>query len=127
LWLNFLWDKYLNDFKILCKNKIWFDYMLWEWITESKTLSVLNIIWKNIWIPEHEVIDNKWKKTNKYKCFDRLPDAKKVFWEIKETWMINWDKYSDSSAFWNWAVENRLLESLCIDPNGMWLNITKWK
>jgi len=127
LWLNFLWDKYSHDFKILCNNKIWVNYMLWEWITDSKMLSILNMIWRNVWVPEHRVLDEKWKETNSIKCFKTLWDAKEAFWEIKETWMINDKKYSDWSTFWNWAVENKLIEVLCIDQKGNGLNISKWK
>lgn len=127
LWLNFLWDKYSYDFKILCNNKFSFDYMHSEWITESKTLSVLNMIWKNIWVPEHQLVDEEWNESAQIKCFKTLWDAKNTFSEIKETWMINNIKYSDSTSFWNWAVENKLIEVLCIDQKWNWLNISQWK
>lgn len=127
LWLNFLWDKYSHDFKILCNNKFWFDYMHSEWITDWKMLSILNMIWRNVWIPEHKILNDKWEETNEVKCFNTLWDAKDAFWEIKETWIINGTKYSDSATFWNWAVENRLIEVLCIDQKGHGLNISKWR
>lgn len=133
LWINFLWDKYSYDFKILCNNKFWFNYTSWEWITESKMLSVLNLIWKNIGVPEEnykeEVIDEKWNKTTikKVWCFKTLWDAKISFLHIKETWIINNKRYSDDSMFSNWAIENKLIEVLCIDQKWNWLNISKWK
>lgn len=127
LWLNFLWDKYSHDFKILCANKFWFDYLHSEWITDSKMLSILNMIWRNIWIPEHKVINETWKETNQIECFKTLWDARNAFTEIKETWTINEIKYSHNSFFWNWAVENKLIEVFCIDQKGNWLNISKWR
>ena len=127
LWLGFLWDKYSHDFKVLANNKFGFDYTSNEWITENKTLAILNMIWKNIWIPEQSVIDEDWKETWVVKCFKTLADAKMAFWEIKETGEINWKKYSDGSAFWNTAVYNKLIDSWLIDPKLNWLNISKWK
>ncbi|MDD2871281.1 MAG: hypothetical protein PHS49_04785 [Candidatus Gracilibacteria bacterium] len=137
LGLIFLWQKYKNDFTILCNNKFGFDYMRNEGITESKTLSVLNLIGKNIGIPETTyLVDNydsngvlqETKKQEKIiGCFKTIGDAKLKFIEIKETGIINGDRYSDNSAFGNQAVENKLIEILCIDQKGNGLNISKWK
>lgn len=125
LWLWFFWDKYKSDFKILCNNKFWFNYTSWEWVTDWKILWILNMIWKNVWVPESEFEDENWIK--EIKCFKILSEAKSCFWEIKETWKINWKIYSDNTSFSNWAVENKLIEILCIDQKGNWLNISKWK
>lgn len=127
IWLNFLWDKYSSDFKTLCNNKVWFNYLNGNWLTESKTLQILNIIWKNIWIPEEEVIDEKWEKTGRYKCFNNLQHAIDTYSTIKSTWDISWDKFSDNWAFWNWAVENKLIYEWLIDTKKWILNINKWK
>ena len=127
LWLIFLWNKYKSDFITLSNNKFWFDYSSWEWITDWKMLSVLNMIWRNIWTPEHKIIWEDWKETSELRCFKTLWDAKESFRNIKDTGKINWEKYSDNDSFSYWAVENKLIEVLCIDQKGNWLNINSWK
>jgi len=138
LWLNFLWDKHSYDFTILCNNKFWFNHIYWAWITEVKLLSVLNLIWKNVWIPEtefyvdeNESFSEDWqkiqKREKKLSCFRDLWEANLAFLDIKSTWKINSVMYSDNSAFWNWAIENKLRENDCIDRKKHNLNITEWK
>lgn len=127
IWLNFIWDKYSLDFKTICNNKVWFNYLNWEWITQWKTLQILNIIWKNIWVPEDEILNEKWEKTGEYKCFDNLEQAKLLFRKINSTWKIKDKEFSNKSAFWNTAVENKLINDDLIDTKKGILNINKWK
>lgn len=124
--LNFLWDKHKTSFITLCNNEIWFDYLNWNWITDWKILSILNLLWKNIWIPETIVVDNQWNEKKEVRCFNDLISAKMFFKSIKNSWKINWVEYSDNKAFSYWAVENYLIQKFKIDKNGSWLNITKW-
>lgn len=126
LWLLFFWKKYRSGFQTLLSNKKWFDYMHGNWVTESLMLSVLNVIGKNIWIPQKEVLTQDGKTTNKWKCFQTLADAKTAFWGIKATGKINGEIYSDLWAFSNGAVENYLIETRKIDGRG-WVNISNWK
>lgn len=126
LWLNFLWDKYKSDFLVILNNND-INYTSWFWVTEFKLLKTLNIIWKNIWVPEYKVLDENWKETNESRCFKTIWDAKLIFEEIKSTWKINWEKLSDNNMYSYWAVENKLILSWKIDKNWNWLNISKWR
>jgi len=127
IWLNFLWDKYRGNFLTLINNKIWIDYLNWEWITKWKILSILNLIWKNIWIPEKEILWNNWETIKEIKCFNRLWEAILQFEKIKKTWKINWDDYSDNWTFSKWAVEKKLILNDCINTKTWSLNIFNWK
>jgi hypothetical protein len=106
LWLSFLWDKYKTKFITLTNNKFWLDYLNWEGITEWKTLSVFNIIWKNIWVPEKEIIWDDWKPQKEVKCFKTLWEAELKFENIKSSSMINWEYIE--TGMWTWIVEKKL-------------------
>ncbi len=129
LGLNFLWDKYKNSFIILLKNKLDFDYRYWAWFTDWRILGLLNLISKNIWVPEKEIIEENWEnweKKKKWVCFKSLEAAKLAFSEIKETGKINWEVYSDLWVFSRGAVENKLILDWKIDVDRGELNISKW-
>lgn len=126
LWLNFLWDKYKSGFVTLLNNNIWFDYTSWEWFTESRILSVLNLIWKNIWIPEREIVSDTWESKKIIACFERLDEAKMAFWDINKTWKVNWETLSEMWMFSRWAVENMLILNWKLDPENSSVNISDW-
>lgn len=127
LWLNFLWDKYKTEFLIVMSNSFSIDYLYWEWISEGKTLSVLNLIWRNIWIPEKEVIWKDWKPTKEIKCFNSIEAATFMFEDINKKNEINWETWSDGWPFSKWPVENKLIANWLIDSKRWVLNISKWK
>lgn len=137
LGLNFLWDKFKSSFVVLLNNNFWFDYISWEWVTESKLLSTLNTIWKNIWVPEKEIPlsrpfpqREKGVSTEEKKivtCFDRLDEAKLVFRDIKKTGKINWESFSENWVFSGGAVENYLDIHWLTDKEKWVLNISAWK
>jgi len=135
IWLGFLWDKYKTDFSTLCNNKTWFDYQRGEWITEWKSLSILNIIGKSIGVPENTSTqlsdDNKsWEENNKIKtpkCFNTLADAKMQFWDIKSSWKINGYEVMEPGTFSNYGVvEKYMLEQDLIDTKWGGLNLSKF-
>lgn len=125
LWLNFLWDKYNSDFKSLLAFKaIDFDYTSWKWITDSTTLKILNLIWKNIWVPEHEVLVNDGEPKTEIRCFKTLGDAKIEFESINASSIIN-DEFIDTNIS-IWAVEKKLSMDKKINFAKGEINISKW-
>ncbi len=125
LWLNFLWDKYNSDFKSLLAFKaIDFDYTSWKGITDSTTLKILNLIWKNIWIPEHEVLVNDWESKTEIRCFKTLGDAKIAFESINASSKINDDFIETNINIW--AVEKKLSMDEKINFAKWEINISKW-
>lgn len=135
IWLWFLWDKYKNDFSTLCNNKTWFDYQRWEWITQGKSLSILNVIGKSIGVPEDANTqlsdENKsWEENNKIKipkCFNTLADAKMKFWDIKSSGKINWYEVMEPWTFSNYSiVEKYMMEHDLIDAKAGGLNLSKF-
>lgn len=124
LWLNFLWDKYKTKFTTLANNKFWFEYLYWEGITESKALSALNLIWKNIWVPEKEIIWEDWKLQKEVKCFKTLWEAELRFEEIKSSSLINGEHIQTS--MWTWVVEKKLYLEWKIDITTGELFMNSW-
>ena len=106
LWLSFLWDKYKTKFITLANNKFGLDYLNWDGITAWKTLSVLNLIWKNIWVPEKEIIWEDQKPLKEIKCFKTLWEAELKFEGIKSSSMINGEFIQ--TGIWTWVVEKKL-------------------
>lgn len=130
LGLNFLWDKYQTDFITLCNNKVWLDYTSNEWITESKSLSILNIIGKNIWIPETKlwIIDDEGNEKTQLKCFKTIADAKLAFWDVKSTWKINGEYIMEPGTFSNYSiVEAYMIQNELVDSKRNSINISKFK
>lgn len=130
LWLNFLWDKYNRDFVTLCNNKIWLDYTANEWITEWKSLSILNLIGKNIWIPETKlwIIDDEGNEKTQLKCFKTIADAKLAFWDVKSTWKINGEYIMEPGTFSNYSiVEAYMIQNELVDSKRNSINISKFK
>lgn len=123
LWLIFLFERY--NYKSLLNDKwISFDYTSWEWITEDKILRILNLIWKNIWVPEYDFLKNDWEIVKETKCFNTLSDAKLEFKNIKWSSMINWELIETN---WNvWAVEKKLSKEWKLDFAKGIVNFTKW-
>jgi hypothetical protein len=80
--LNFLWDKYKNDFVTILNNQIWFNYPDREWVSESRSLKVLNFIGKTVGL-----IGDK-KHTQYKKPFENIDGARKAFSDVKSTWNI---------------------------------------
>jgi hypothetical protein len=130
LWLNFLWDKYNSDFVTLCNNKIWLDYTANEWINEWKSLAILNLIGKNIWVPETKlwIYDDEWNEKTQLRCFKTIADAKRVFWDIKSTWKVNWEYIMEPWTFSSYSiVEAYMLQNELIDQKHNSINLSKFK
>ena len=130
LGLNFLWDKYNRDFVTLCNNKVWLDYTANEWITESKSLSILNLIGKNIWIPETKlwIIDDEGNEKTQLKCFNTIADAKLAFWDVKSTWKINGKYIMEPGTFSSYSiVEAYMIQNELVDSKRNSINISKFQ
>ena len=119
LWLGFLWWKYKSSFVTLLNNKVWFSYPDWAWVTESRFLRVLNLLWKSMWII--------WKidDDNYIKPYDTLEWALKAFRDFK------WSgKVKDKVLIENLVDEDKfevLLKSRWyIDPKWDWLVFFKF-
>jgi hypothetical protein len=128
--LNFLWDKYNRDFITLCNNKIWLDYTSNDWITEAKSLSILNLIGKNIWIPETKlwIRDDDWNEKTQLKCFKTIAEAKLAFWDVKSTWKINGEYIMEPGTFSNYSiVEAYMIQNDLIDSKRNSINLSKFK
>lgn len=125
LWLNFLWDKYESEFKWLLWNKwISFNYTSGEWISETTTLRILNLIWKNIWIPESKTKTVDLEQEKELKYFKTIADARLMFEDIKLSSIINWvyiEKGVDTQV-----VEKKLYNDGKINLINWKINFTKW-
>ena len=114
IWLWFLWWAQKNNFIKVLNNKVWFSYPDWAWVTESRALRVLNLVWKAVWMIG-QVSDDK-----NIKEFQTLAWAKLAFTELKSTWKV-------------WALElidddvKVILEvKWFIDPETKELNVWKF-
>jgi len=87
LWLNFLLSKHLSKIMIATDT----DFFSENGMTESRTLSFLNSIGKNLWIPEksYQHPDSQEKLVS---CFNTLAAAKQQFLQVKSTGYI-WSEY----------------------------------
>ncbi len=114
LWLWFLWTKYKSSFVTLLNNKVWFSYPDWAWVTDSRFLRVLNLLWKSMWII-WKIDDDTYIKP-----YDTLEWALKAFrdfkWsgKIKDRVLI--DNLSDTDK-----MEILLKSRGYIDPKWNWL------
>lgn len=99
IWLSFLWDKNKSSFINILNNVIWFNYPDSAWVTEDRSLRVLNLIAKSIWII--------WQVWDQYiKEYSDLESAKKEFMYIKNTRNIAWEQFPlESWLFWTPVVE----------------------
>ena len=93
LWLDFLLSKHLS--KVMIATEI--NFFNETGMTESKTLSFLNSIGKNLWIPEKSYQDPDSKEIRVW-CFNTLTAAKLQFQEVKSTGYL-WSEYIVSP--WN--------------------------
>jgi hypothetical protein len=113
-----------------------FDYQTWEWITEGMSLSILNVVGKNIGVLEDVRIqlsedNNTWEENNKIKipkCFHTLTDTKMKFWDIKSSGSINWYEIMEDGIFSNYGVvEKYIIEHDLIDNKWAGLNLSKFR
>jgi len=124
LWLKIFLEKY-NLKSLLAYKEINFDYTYWVWITKSKTLKILNLIGKNIWIPEVEVLVNWEEKPKKeVRCFKTFEDAKNRFEDIKSSSIINWEYIETNSNIW--IFEKKLVLEWKLDYDKGSINLSKW-
>ncbi len=125
--LEFLWKKYKKPFSVACSNAFWFNHLRWEWITSNKLLQVLNFVWRNIGVPEHEYKDDNWETISELRCFDDIMTAEKTFKWIQKSGYINTtliDSNPDGSE--RRVVEQHLIQLGLLDGKG-WFNILSWK
>lgn len=121
LGLSFLSERYRDQFL-----HIWgFHYDSGEGITQARLLRLLNIVGKNIGVPEKKYEDEEGNK--KVGCFETLAGAKLAFRYIKETGNINDTFVCAPSERGDYAItEIYLIQNGYIDREGRGLNISKW-
>jgi len=100
--LNFLWDNTKSSFINILNNKIGFNYPDWEWVTQSRALRVLNLLWNAIGL----IWDDK--NSDYKKNFDTLEGAKLAFNKIKSTWKIWENTYEVASMISDTPVKKAL-------------------